>query len=143
VELRLIRRRRWLYEQQTRALCQRYAVLVLEDMDLRQMAATADKPPAVALAEQYRTLAAISEWRQILGRMAPKFGTRIRLAESAYSTRDCWQHGARLPALSGALEETYPCGCVRDIDENAGHVLLRRDQAASGGGADAPSGGAR
>jgi hypothetical protein len=85
VEQRIQRGRRWLYEQQAIALCRRYRVIVLEAMDLRQMAAS--KTPAVAMnsAQQYRVLASLSEWCACLTRMAEKSDTTLIYCDPASS----------------------------------------------------------
>jgi hypothetical protein len=74
----------------------------------------------------------VSEWRLILGRMAPKFGTKVVTVDSAYSTLTSYKTGARLAENTGALMLTYPDGETIDQDENAAHILLQRYQAASG-----------
>ncbi|HXH12323.1 MAG TPA: hypothetical protein VNP04_21465 [Alphaproteobacteria bacterium] len=130
---RLVRARQTYYRDLAHDLCYRYSTLVLEAMDLRDLARDADdKDPVLREANKYRQLVALSEFRAALKLVAPKLGTQVVWADPAGTTSTCGEPigpdaicGAPV-RQTGEVALTCAQGHSRDQDFNAAGVLLHR-----------------
>jgi transposase len=122
-EIRWRRDRRRRYLEQAHALCARYRVLILEDIDLRQLAqVTEDTDPVLKAANTYRQLAALSVWRHGLQIVAPKYDTQLVRCPAAGTTNTCAVCGAPVEQ-TGEIVLWCANGHGMDTDENAGRRL--------------------
>lgn len=126
---KLLARRTDLYRNVALDIARRFAVIVLEDFDLRSIArleqADGTENGLPAEVHKMRQRAAVSELRQWIGLQAAKTGAQIRLTPAKDSTRACHCCGhvnqgdrARLVWVCAG------CGTVWDQDDNAALNLV-------------------
>ena len=127
---RALKRRREAYRLLAKEIAAAYATIIVEDFDLRNMAA---RPKAEeddnqhAPARRHRTLAAVSEFRAALEMMAAKHGSTILPVPSPRTTMAChacgkvcaWDAGASL------IHACEHCSAEWDQDANAARNLLK------------------
>lgn len=144
---RACRARREHYRLTARALCERYATIVIGDVDLGQLARRkpVEKAEDDATADQRRARArtAPSELVAAIKLVAPKFATRLVEIDAVDITRRCHVCGytEAWDARSGIVHRCAACGSIWDQDANACRNLLGRLRERDGGG-ESP-GGAR
>jgi transposase len=121
---KIIRRRRELYRIEAKKLAECYAVIALEDFDLRTVALL-ERPDGTenvlpAPARRHRQIACVSELRNWIALQAAKAGAEIILSSGA-STTACQHCGAvNLPPDRAALTWACDsCHAVWDQDANA------------------------
>ena len=124
-QMRWIRHRRWYYHNLAHVLCRTYSTIVLEDLALKQMQ-HGGNVPRLKEAAKFRQLVAIGEFFDTLPHVALRYGTSLRFEDPAWTTLECWECGARVPANTGALVLECPNGHQWDQDANASRVLYRR-----------------
>lgn len=127
---RVLKRRRETCRLWAKKLCARFATIVIEDVDLSQLARRAqpeDVDEAPAEARRLRTVAALSEFVSALEMMAPKVGTEIVRAPAEYTTIACHVCGEQCEwdAAAALWHTCEHCGAEWDQDHNAARNLLK------------------
>jgi len=129
-----LRRRREFYRIFAAGLARRYAEVVLEQFDLREVArrkADADGEPGaatelLAVARRHRQWAAVHELRQAILNACQREGVTVTLVPARDTTVVCASCGSRETFDRRALRHRCrSCGTEWDQDENAARNLLR------------------
>jgi hypothetical protein len=126
---RTLNRRKDIYRNMAAQLTRKYAVVVLEDFDLREMAKH-EKPESEtkvgpAPTRRNRVVAAPAEFRLAIKSAAPGNGCRIIAVNCAYTTMKCHRCGhVEKWDAAASLRHTCSCGAEWDQDYNAAVNLL-------------------
>lgn len=123
------RRREDFYRCRAKEIAEAYSQIVLDKMDLRQMAALENNHgEATELhkkARFARTVAAISVLREWIVKQAAKTGSQVCCLALA-SSKTCHKCGAAVqPSLAGPVRTCHACGSSWDEDANAAINLYR------------------
>ena len=125
---KVLRRRLDFYRVAAKEIAEKYSLIALDKIDLRQMAALVrdDGTPneLVAAARTNRTRAAVSELREWIVKQAAKTGSRVEVF-GIKSTQTCSLCGQPLPEASGLTRTCRACGGAIYTDVNAAANLLR------------------
>lgn len=110
-------------------MTRRYAVIVIEDLDLRELikkaAPESEKENAPTPVQHNRVIAAPSKLREAIKSAAPGNGCRVVELDPAYTTIQCNRCGRREKWDAAAnLSHTCECGHTWDQDYNAAVNLL-------------------
>lgn len=130
LNMHVIGRRKWLYENIANELCRNYSTIVWEGkLDLKKLSAKIKGEKqgnefALQAAKRYMRASSLFLFRDILKRTAEKYGTEIVDGKTEYSTVECYICHADAEA-SSKLKLTCPNGHLFDQDENAARNLLR------------------
>ena len=124
-----IARRTDFYRKLACDLAKTYAVVKLEDFDLRDVAerADVDEEDAHQEARHQRFMASLSSFRLILKSTCQREGTLYQERPAANTTRKCNKctHTEKFDAAASVMRTCPKCGEVWDQDQNAGANLLR------------------
>lgn len=125
--------RREIYRVWVADITRRYAEVVLEDVDLSQVARRQDEQgeqnPLVQKARYYRTIAGVYQLRQSLESTCKREGIPIARRPAAYTTMQCAQCGSIEEWDHRELYHTCTqCGTRWDQDHNAARNLLSSEQ---------------
>lgn len=128
-----LKRRREHYRLLATEICRRYDTVVLEDIDLRQLARRAEADEEESMHEAarlQRTRASLSEFRDALRLAASNNGARIVLVPAPHTTtechvckNDCSKDAGWNPA-DNLVHTCTVCGTKWDQDSNAAHNML-------------------
>ncbi|WP_447859671.1 zinc ribbon domain-containing protein [Nitrospira calida] len=140
---RMIRHRNWWYQNQAARLCRAFGTLVIEALDLRELAEQEPTTPVQQEAAKYRQLAGLSRFRAALQHAAPRAGTTLVQIPAAGTTARCAACGRAM--LGPREEQVLRCeqGHVADQDVNACRNLLQQWQASAGAAASQTGPGPR
>jgi len=125
---KVLRRRIDFYRNEAKKIADKYSMIVMDKMDLRQMSALekSDGTPneLADLARYHRKVAAISEFREWIGKQAIKAGGAVEMI-AIESTRTCNACDGVMAPSDGLMFRCKSCGTFVDQDENASANLLR------------------
>lgn len=108
-------------------LCRDYDHVIIEALDLKQLAARdAFAAPRLQASQQYRQLTAPSAFLARLKTTAAREGVTVQEVDPAFSTLTCPVCGAVLPGQDGEVSLTCPHGHVYDQDRGAAKNLFER-----------------
>jgi len=129
---KLMRQRREHYRLYAKDICEKYALVAIEDFDLSEVARTKKRAPEDgenelhAAARAQRQRAALYEFRKELENQARKTGTEIVRVKKDKTTTTCHGKGH----ITGQIDRSRMvwtceiCGDVWDRDENAARNIL-------------------
>lgn len=132
-----IGRRRDHYRVMAADLARRYSTIVLERVDLREIARLPqpeEEDQQHAAARWQRRVAAVSELRDAIRKAAAKTGAQVVEMEAAHTTTKCHACGdaCSFDAAEHLIHTCEHCGVMWDQDVNAACNLLRMHTGASG-----------
>jgi putative transposase len=120
---RVQRQRRYFHHKTELALLRQYDVIVLEDLQVRNLV----RNPYLA---KSISDASWGQFRTILAGKAACAGKRVSAVPAQYTSQDCSGCGERMPKSLSVRTHICPtCGLVLDRDENAVLNILRAGQA--------------
>lgn len=116
------------YRCLAKRLAETYGTIVMDKMDLREMAMLEKTDGTVnelvGVARRNRVLACLSEFKVCLKNATAKTGTVIKEV-AIRSTQDCLLCGGQMEWDSGTVWHCQNCGAYKDTDENAAGNLLK------------------
>lgn len=123
-----LRRRQDLYRNLAKEIAEKYSLIALDKMDLRELARTEkqDGQPneLVAEAKKLRGRAALSELREWIVKQCAKTGSQVEVF-GIKSSQTCNHCGQTLKDSQGLTRVCLACGQAVDVDINAAANLLR------------------
>ena len=137
LKARALRHRKWAYSNLGHRLCREFSVLIIEKLNLAEMAKKEGKDGVanelVAQARENRNIAAIGHFFTALKNSAEKEHSEIKETQAAYTTTTCHVCGeiVKTKDKSKLIWECNACGAEWDQDYNAAVNLFKTAQ--SGG----------
>lgn len=128
--------RQWFYYNKAHELCRNYHTIIIKDMDLKALAQPKEDKKrgleiskARELSQKYRALAAIGEFREILKKVAPKYGAKIEIAPGEFTSLKHFECGHTQTDLEPEERERLYIKCQKckafyDQDRNAASHIL-------------------